>query len=84
MNSAEKEFWGSNENMEEYLKSVRRPGEERNGYDDRPTIDDAIVFAEVWGDACETILRELLKMKAGAEVKTERRPTTVTPKVAVA
>jgi len=73
MNSAEKEFWGSNEKMERYLRSVRRPGEELDGFDDRPSVDEAIVFAEVWGEACETLLAELLKMRdaaAEAEAKT--------------
>jgi len=73
MNNAEKEFWGSNEKMEKYLKSVRQYGEELDGFDDRPSIDEAIVFAEVWGEACETLLAELMKMKAASEVEPESK-----------
>jgi hypothetical protein len=82
MNNAEKEFWGSKEKMERYLNSVRRPGEELDGFDDRPSVDEAIVFAEVWGDACETLLAELMKMKEASEVESE--PEAAAQELAVA
>jgi hypothetical protein len=84
MNDAEKEYWGSIEALKEYLGSVRFPNEEPHGYDDRASVDEAIVYAKVLGEAGKTLLAELMKMKATAETKAESRPTAVTPKAAVA
>jgi hypothetical protein len=82
MNNAEKEFWGSNEKMEKYLRSVRQHGEELDGFDDRPSVDEAIIFAEVWGEACETLLAELLKMKNASNI--ESKPKLTAQELAVA
>jgi len=80
MNSAEKEYWGDVETMMEYLRSVRRPGEEPDGYDDRDSFEYAVMEMETLGEAGETALAELMKMKALAE----KRSVAATPKVAVA
>jgi hypothetical protein len=75
MNSAELQFWGSVETMREYLSWVRRPGEEPGRYDDRHDFEDAVVYAEVIGEAGETLYAELMKMKAASEVEPEPEVT---------
>jgi len=84
MNNAEKNFWGNAEAMAEYLRSVRRPGEPLKRYGNNPDVDEAIVYAKCLGEAGETLLAELMKMKAVNEAHTERHPITVIPKAAVA
>jgi len=75
MNRAELQFWGSVETMMGYLRSVRRPGEELDRYDDRYDFEETVVFAECLGEAGETLLAELMKMKAASEVEPESEVT---------
>jgi len=84
MNTAEKEYWGSMDALNEYLAAVRRPDEEPHGYDDRASVDEALVYAKVLGEAGETLLAELMKMKARSEVKVKGRNVVIVPKAAVA
>lgn len=76
----EKNFWGTSEAMAKYLRSVRRPGEERNGYDNRPGFEYAVMDMESIGEAGETILAELMKMKEPPQIGSE----SAKPRVAVA
>jgi hypothetical protein len=75
MNSAELQFWGSVETMMGYLRSVRRPGEGIDGYDDRHDFEEAVTFAECLEEAGETLLVELMKIKAASEVEPESKVT---------
>jgi len=75
MNSAELQFWGNLETMMGYLRSVRRPGEGPDGYDDRHDFEDTVTFAECLGEAGETLLAELMKMKEASEVEPEPEVT---------
>ncbi len=84
MNNAEKEYWGSMDALNEYLEAVRRPDEEPQGYDDRPSFEEAEVYAKWLGEAGKTLFAELMKMKAKPEIKTKGRTVCVTPKAAVA
>lgn len=64
MTTAETNFWGTLDSLRDFLDSVRRPGEEPSGYDSRFSFDDAVAYAKVIGEAGETLLAELMKMKA--------------------
>jgi len=75
MNNAELQFWGNLETMMGYLRSVRRPGEEPDRYDDRYDFEDTVTFAECLGEAGETLLAELMKMKEASEI--EPKPEAV-------
>ncbi|GBU21386.1 hypothetical protein R80B4_01275 [Fibrobacteres bacterium R8-0-B4] len=71
MNSAELAFWGTPETMWGFLRSVMRPGEEPDGYDDRHCFEFAEALAENIGEAGETLRAELLKMKGVSETAPE-------------
>ncbi|MDR2592086.1 MAG: hypothetical protein LBC59_04700 [Chitinispirillales bacterium] len=74
MNSAEKDFWGDPEAMAAFIRRARRPGEGPSGYDSRLSFEDAVAYAEVIGEAGETVLAELLKMKGASEVESKPNP----------
>jgi len=75
MNNAELQFWGDFETMMEYLDWVRRPGEELDGYDDRHDFEETVIFAECLGEAGETLLAELMKMKEASDAEHEPEMT---------
>jgi len=80
MNNAEKKFWGTEEAMEKYLRSVRFPDEELKRYDSGRSFEYAVMDMESIGEAGETVLAELMKMK----VQAEKHRVAATPKAAVA
>jgi len=75
MNSAELKFWGTPEAMWDFLESVRLPGEESVGYDDRYCFEYAEALADNIGEAGETLRAELLKMKYAAEAEAKTGAT---------
>jgi hypothetical protein len=83
MNSAELQFWGSVEAMKEYLSWVRPPNEEMGRYDDRHDFEFSVIFAEELGEAGETLLAELMKMKEASEVAEPTLEVTTQESVAV-
>jgi len=80
MNNAEKNFWGTEEAMEKYLRGVRHPSEGLERYDSGRSFEYAVMDMESIGEAGETILAELMKMKA----QYEKHSVAATPKAAVA
>jgi len=71
MNSAEIQFWGTPETLGGFLRMIRRPGEEPDGYDSRHDFEFALSLAESLGEAGETLYAELLKMKTASETESE-------------
>jgi hypothetical protein len=71
MNSAEIQFWGTPEMLGGFVRMIRRPGEEPDGYDSRHDFEFALALSESLGEAGETLRSELLKMKAASEAESE-------------
>jgi hypothetical protein len=71
MNNAELEFWGAPEAMAAFIRRTRRPNEGPRGYDSRHDFEFAVIFAEELGEAGETLLAELMKMKEASEAESE-------------
>jgi len=76
MNSAEIRFWGNQEAITDFLDMTRRPSEEPGRYDDRHDFEFSVGIAESLGEAGETLLAELMKMKEASE--TEPKPEVAT------
>jgi len=83
MNNAELQFWGTPEAMAAFVRRTRRPGEGPRGYDSRHDFEFAVIFAEELGEAGETLLAELMKMKEASEAAEPMLEVTAHELVAV-
>jgi hypothetical protein len=82
MNNAEIRFWGTQEAITDFLDMTMRPGEEPDGYDSRHSYEFAVGIAKGIGEAGETVLAELMKMKEASEA--EFKPEATAHELAVA